>query len=587
MWLTLLACLTVASSALLVDIDKPDVTRMTEAQSLATSIQTWQRHATLNDTSPAGFGAERMVPYRNEKKQLKDPPGLAWSHLAALAMFDAPAESDLPQLIFRARITTVVFALLTIAAVYWAGHSIGGMSTAAMSALVCAANPVFIYYGRLATADTQHAALTMVAVAAALWAIRPLRPAPSVERQFIGWVTSGLAMGTAILTGGPWTMLYVALPILLLLVLCPGRLSHLLGLLAALLIGTLMVIPWAVYADQHDATAYLHWLTTIRPSDEGVWGRLADQASRRILFLLAAMLPWTLWIAGAVIQPFSTSSTGTRLRMLLGWVWFTAALLLVLFNPRQVQSADPLIILPAASILIGHLFNQYAALASEGRYARLWRLLRWPHLAMLIVLSTAVPAAIYLQTPLQKLGWLSHTMADPPSWYYGLCLSVALLSIVFLSLRWAVQQFPVRSLVCWAAWTLTVTAVMAIPLSRGPAMANNVDDRVRAQVQGKAVYWFDPEGSEPNPILMLYAYPNRAIRMVAPQEIEQLQKINEPFILVAPIANGLPANDMVEQERLLALGVSFWTYAPQPISDESGHPLEPDEQSTEALREGA
>ena len=118
-------------------------------------------------------------------------------------------------------------------------------------------------------------------------------------------------------------------------------------------------------------------------------------------------------------------------------------------------------------------------------------------------------------------------------------------------------------------------------------MANNVDDRVRAQVQGKAVYWFDPEGSEPNPILMLYAYPNRAIRMVAPQEIEQLQKINEPFILVAPIANGLPANDMVEQERLLALGVSFWTYAPQPISDESGHPLEPDEQSTEALREGA
>jgi len=578
-WLLLLACLAIACPALLVEIDKPDVTQRAEARSLATSIQTWQRQITVDDATAGGLGAERMLPYRNEKKQLRDPPGLAWSHLAALAVFDTPAGAELRQLILRARITSIIFALLTIAAVYWAGHSIGGISTAAVSALICAANPVFIYYGRLATADTQHAALTMVAVAAALWAIRPMRPAPSVERQFIGWVTSGLALGAAILTGGPWTILHVALPVLLLLVLCPGRLSHLLGLLAALLIGTLMVIPWAVYADQHDATAYLHWLATIRPSDEGVLGRLAGQASWRALLLVAAMLPWTLWIVGAVIQPFSASSAGTRLRMLLGWVWFAAALLLVLFNPRQVQPADPLIMMPAAAILIGHLFTQFSSLASEGRHARIWRLLRWPHLAILIVVSTAVPAAMYLQAPLQNLGWLPQTLVKAPPWYYGPCLAVALLSIVFLSLRWAQRQFPIRAVVCWAVWTLALIAVVAIPLARGPAMVSNVDDRIEAQVRDKAVYWLDPEprkGAEPDPILMLYA--NRVVRTVGPQEIGQLQEAPEPFVLVAPITDEQLTHEMVELERLPILGVSFWTY---------NAPAEPDQPLEQAPASGA
>ena len=33
-------------------------------------------------------------------------------------------------------------------------------------------------------------------------------------------------------------------------------------------------------------------------------------------------MPWTVWLIGAIVQPFSTSSTGVRTRMFIGWSWF-------------------------------------------------------------------------------------------------------------------------------------------------------------------------------------------------------------------------------------------------------------------------
>ena len=102
-----------------------------------------------------------------------------------------------------------------------------------LSMLVFAANPVFIYYARTATPAMIQAGWGMLAIATSLWAIRPLRPMPSTERQFIGWIICGIALGAATLTAGPITLATIVAPIFLLILLCPDRVSHLIGLLAS------------------------------------------------------------------------------------------------------------------------------------------------------------------------------------------------------------------------------------------------------------------------------------------------------------------------------------------------------------------
>ena len=156
--------------------------------------------------------------------------------------------------------------MLTIMAVFWAGYSLGGARTATFAALVCLANPVFLYHARLASPPMQHTAWAMLAIASALWVIRPLKSIPSVERQFIGWIVCGLAGGAALLTGGMITLGTVGAPIVLILFLCTHRVSHLMGLLAAVLIAVLLTMPWLIYSHEDDPEVFATWLGGLVPA---------------------------------------------------------------------------------------------------------------------------------------------------------------------------------------------------------------------------------------------------------------------------------------------------------------------------------
>ncbi len=558
-----------ACPALFVEIHRPDVIDRDEARALASSIETWQRRSDPDATISAGLGAGRMVPYLHNAMQLQHPPGVIWTHLIAFAPLD-PADRHQPeQFILRGRLASAVFALVTVAAVFWAGHSIGGVVTAALAALICIANPVFIYHARLATASTQHAALTLLSISAALWAIRPLRPAPFIERQFIGWVSCGLALGAAVYSGGPWTLLYVSAPVLLMLVLCPGRMGHLMGLAAALLIGVLMVMPWAVYADGHDPHAYERWLASMAPVDWSDWPSLADRIWRRGGMLLAAMLPWTLWIMGAVVQPFSTSSAGSRQRMLLGWVWFIGALVLVVLDPAEVRLADLLIVLPASAILLGQLFNQYTDLAAEGRYARFWCVLRWPHMALLIAASIGLPAMLYFQAALVERGWLGAELTPPP-WYFGGALALALLAIVLLTLRWVVRHYPARALSGWVAWTIAILVITAFPLTRGRTMVSIVRQdasTLAAFSEGQPVFMLQRQqsGDQPDPSLSLYA--RRVIPIIDDEQLRHLIDEHDHFVLMVPRTAEPPPPQLGLITTLASVDAELWQYPAQRTTD--------------------
>jgi len=562
-WLFLVLCLALACPALLINLDQPDVVASSEAQTLATSIQSWHRQSQTRELGPFLF--EPLVPYLNSEPQLQQPPGVHWLHMAALAISKPQADLSTERQVFRARRVSAVIGLLTVASVYWAGLSIGGTLTALFAAMVCLANPIFIYYSRMASPPIYDTGLMAISTAAALWALRPLKPSPSLARQAIGWCVCGVALGLALLVAGPRALPQVCVPILMIVVLCPHRINHAMGLLAALLIGVLMALLWAVYVQGWAPEVWTQWMHELVPW--GASGGLAwyQVVGRVAVFATMVTLPWTLWLIGAMVQPFSVSSAGSRTRMFLGWVWFAsmAAMLVLFSNVDQVGKV--LVIVPAFSVLIGQLFHQYKNLAAEARYARFWQLLRWPHTAVLALASVTLPVLLCMQPKLVEMGWLARPITGDLGWAFIGGLGVVLLLTTGLSARWAFKQHPGRALICWSVWVTVLVWVLVIPVTRGPLMHNPIrDEAVKLATLTKAfpVYWLRDsikDTTHPDPALVLYF--GRPIPPLAPQEIDAVILGKEPCFVLSK-GTGLSGKAGLKTvAHLPQTGLDVWSIA--------------------------
>jgi hypothetical protein len=330
------------------------------------------------------------------------------------------------------------------------------------------ANPLFVFYGRLAIETMPFVALTALGIAGGLWAIRPLKSAPSVERQFIGWLTCGVALGLAMLVGGASGALLVVLPVLALLATCPGRISHALGLLAAVVIGVLMVMPWAVHVYEAVDSPWLDW------RHEFVWNRgmgaggFLMELARAVGWLIAALLPWSIWLVSAATQPISSSSRGTRSAMVLAWVLVVVSLVAMALIPQARGSDDLLLLTPAAAVLIGALFDLYKELAGMGKFPRSWRWCRLVMLAVMGALSIGLPLAMLFQDRLVSGGYLEGPLFVQTDWWTTAAVMVVLLGIVGLTVRWTWRHYPARALVGWAMWMVVLLTLLIYPLIMGP-----------------------------------------------------------------------------------------------------------------------
>ena len=466
-WLLLGGCLLLAAAPVLIDLQRPGIVDPDETLTVATSAETWRQ---LHAVPSEGWSLEPFTPVYLNRPRFDAAPGTTWLHLAALGL-SRPEELSASQMTLDARLVSAVMGLLAVAAMYWAGFSIGGLAAGCFTALVYLAMPVFLYDCRIGNQVAPSLGFSLLSIAAALWAIRPLRPTASLIRQGLGWAISGVALGLAILTAGANAIAPILLPVLMILLLCPQRINHLLGLVAAVFIAALLVTPWVVYALEQDPQVWRYWLAQVasRPTDAA---EIGTRAGVRALLLLAAVLPWTLWLIGALLQPFSTSSAGARQRMFLGWSWFVLIAVWTLLRPgiEVLRVLAP--VLPAAAILIGQLFQQLTELSAEGRHARAWRLLRWPHLTMLLVVSIVLPLGMHFQSELAEHGYLTAAVGAPMHWGYWAGAGVVLVAITLLSLHWAIKHYPGRTVVAWSVWTVAAFIVLVIPVARGPLFEN-------------------------------------------------------------------------------------------------------------------
>lgn len=419
---------------------------------------------------------ERLTPLKDGKPDYQTPPGITWAHLTAGATLD-PAHASTTDLRFRARLVSACMGLLTVAAVFWCGFSIGGLSTGTLAGVIFAAMPLTAFYFRQARPEGLQMGCSMLAVAAALWAMRPLRDLPGIARQITGWLLCGLALGAAILVGGPMALPPALIPLLVIVFVCPHRVGHGLGVLAAVLAAALTVTPWAIFVHLHDASAASNWLAQLAPRlPPGGWVDFFHEGLWRLAIMGAAFAVWATWLPGALLQPFSTSSRGVRQRMLIGWSWFVAACVLLVLAPTA--NSDPATLLtaiPPGAILLGQLLRRMTDLASVGHYAKFWIGTRWVMILLTLALSVALPTVLLVLrrhpewAPNPDIGRALHAVSLSTT----LSVGVILLLIAVAGALFAAIHSPPVAVACWAAWCVAAMTLGTSILARTqPVRAN-------------------------------------------------------------------------------------------------------------------
>lgn len=566
-WIVLASLLLISLPLLLVQLRHPHVRDSSEAITLTTSIQTWQYQRRMT-TMPA-FSVDRLVPYYNEEIQWQLPPGVTWLHLIAFHLA-ADDRTDMADLIWIGRLTGVAMTLLALVGVFWAGHSIGGIRPAILAAMICAGSPIWLYDGRLAEPAMVYVAWSILSIAAALWAIRPLKPAPTVWRQGLGWGLCGVAMAAAVLSVGPGALAGCCLPILLVLFICPNRLSHSLGLVAAFLIAVLIVLPWAVYAHQGDPAAW--------PTEIGAWVPvdwlephvLFSRAFERLGIALLALIPWTLWLIAGVVQPFSSSSEGVRAKLFIGLGWFAVSLLVFMGSTKEGGSATLLAVIPAAAILFAELFEHYRSLADMGRYARFWRIMRWVHVFVLICVTMLVPTMLFIRPSALPFKVPVDRLVGPVNWLFAVGVTAALAAMLVLSIRWASKHYPVKAAIAWNLWGIMLLFALLLPLSTGPLSENPLKSDgtdVAGITRGAKLFYLAPlpeagvarrAPSTPDPVLVLYA--RQSIPVITQEGLSQMAEENTEFYLLAPRGTQPPIEGMTPSLELTSIDLKLWRY---------------------------
>lgn len=504
-WLLLIITVGLCCPALLIDLGRPDTTRTMEKILLTSSQETWFRQADRSEllygTAHGETESPWLLPTWNGRPRVNKPPLAVWVNMLAWSVRD-PAQTPPQVLVLRARLAAAVMVVLALASTFWIGYSLGDLRTAALAALVTGTCLLLVRQGRIASYDTHLLGWTALAVAAGMWAMRPLKPINWVGRRVTGWLICGLAVAGGILTKGPLALVFVVVPLLAVVAIIPmRRIGNALGLLFALLLGGFIAAPWYLWVMEHVPSATEAFLT------EYTAARQEYQMPWYYLGLFALVFPWPFWLVGALFQPFLRARGEQRRQLLIGWVWFVG-LFILLSIPGAKQQRYIVPLLPAVGLLVAQLWSYHAALADQRTTDMGVNLLRIPHWVMLIGASlAAAPFWAYQREVVDgingALRWagldrgLDYPRLGQVNWYILAPWGVALIVLAVLGLRWHMRWKPMRAGVVTALWMVVFSSVVFYSYARSKHHSVNPVRDPAAQVrqlvgQEELVYLYDP-----------------------------------------------------------------------------------------------
>lgn len=541
-WLGMALVLVVAVAAILPDLMTMDPILETESEHVVTAVETRDRLLRVIGESS---WLEPIAPHQYGVAIRDTPPGMTWVQLPAMMLVQPKSQTQATaglatQYLRASRLTQLGFALMFLASIFWAGYGIGGIKTGLFSTLIALATPALLLSARVAIPALPAASWLALSMAAAIWALRPMRPGPAIVRQISGWLISGIALAALFATAGWFGLLMAMGPMLGIVLLCPRRFSHLMAMVSSLCVAALLLSPWLwhVAGEPWEQSTYVtgHWLLQLWPGGWVGW----DQAWRlpwlRLFWVAIIALPWTIWLIGALMQPFSSSSRSVRSRMLIGWLWFVISVSLVfLFGPSQSHMTLTLLVLPGMAVMLGQMFRQYSDLSAEGRHANLWQGLKWPFMVCVGFLSVALPLMIYFQHGLIREGWVDGPFASSvPGWWLVGVVTV-LGATAALAIRYAVVHRPGRTVALSALWSVLAVTLVMMPIYRGPLGTSPLQadaQNILKTINGSSLYYWSESMTDVNgqTAIPTHMPQSRLVvllgRVVLPLHLEQVQAMS-------------------------------------------------------------
>ena len=227
-----------------------------------------------------------LVPFLNDEAYSHKPPLLFWLMHLGWAVFGV---NDLwPRLVPSFFGLGGVFLTIYLAKILWPAHD----SRARMASVILFGSLLWAVYSTATMFDMLVAFFTLLGMVGVLVAWR--------GAKWKGWLLVGLAIGLGLLAKGP-TILLQILPVA---VLAPwwGRGSNIawrhwyLGILAAVVLGVLIALCWAIPAGIRGGEAYWHAI---------FWGQTAERMVNSFahqrpfwwysVLMPALLFPWLLW----------------------------------------------------------------------------------------------------------------------------------------------------------------------------------------------------------------------------------------------------------------------------------------------------
>lgn len=439
-WLPLALVLVLCAPPLLVRVAAPDPVRIMESLSFMTSQETWLRmHGGETDAW--------KMPSWNGEPRVQKPPMLVWMNLLAWRGL-APETAGVDELTARARVLSAGFALLTIAATFWAGMTLGGIRPATLGALITGSSLLFIRQSRIASYDTHLMGWVTLAVAAGLSALSA--GDSSRPRAAARWLLALFALVAACCTKGPLAFALVLAPLLARVATRPPPRSR--GAAAVLALGAAAacaMIPWFVTATRAMDGS------TVALDREYSFIVEAFHNPFHYVGVLALVFPWTIWLAAALVESVADRTARADRAQRFAWLWFVV--LFILFTLSPVKNKRYIVpILPAAGILTAFLWLRLADAVARPRWAAAWRIV---HGVVLAAGSVLLPAFILLQDRLLKFGVIGEAVvADLPAALPALAF-VALGTLAALEIRAHARGDWTRAGLLTAVWMLAAATL--------------------------------------------------------------------------------------------------------------------------------
>ncbi len=548
-WGLLVLCMLAVLPAMLISLDRFDTNYTMEKISLLSSQETWLRQHASDDPT------EWLIPSWNGRPRVEKPPLTVWLNMAAWLTL-APEGSTPQQLVLYARWVAVGLSMVALLSVFWAGMSVGNLRTAALAMVVTGTCWLFIKYMRLANYDTHLTAFVTLAIAAGLWAMRPLKEVNWTQRRVLGWLVAGIAMGAAFMVKGFVAAPLMLVPLVAAIIVTPRRrFGNVFGLLFALLLGLLLAVPWFMYvvhiaeelgfATADDAIHEVFREYVLATPDGG---QKESQPFWYYAGLFGLAFPWTVWLIGALFQPWMRAQGERRRHLLIAWLWFVG-IFVILSIPGAKQQRYLLPILPAMGLLVGQLWAWHIDLANRGQSDHGSWVLWFSHWVMLLVASISIPLLVSMQDYLIARGSIEqYEVVGLPGWLiavWGVALTV--LALEGLRLHW--KWHPRSSAVCSVIWIMVMSTVLLWGYVRSYHGTNpvRVEAEKVAQTLGDDPLFclrIVPADREPNEEFLFYS------RLVVPpvdaEGLAELAQQEQPVYVMIRVA---PDNEALMRQH--------------------------------------